>query len=449
MDIFIKSAKKIRIDGAIGYSSLARIIQAGGGVFTVFFIGAYLSKEEQGFYYTFGSILALQLFFELGLGGIIIQYVAYEAAHLKFDNNLTYTGNNEKASRMASLFKMFFRWYSFASILFLLAVGGWGIYFFKTNSPGTNVNWEIPWILLCIVTAINLACSLPIAFIEGIGQVKSIAKMRMFVQIISILCVWLVLICGGKLYATPTAGIVTMLFTVGYILFHYRFYFYQLWREKIENRISYKAEIFPYQWRIALSWISGYFIFQLFNPVLFAYCGAEVAGQMGMTLTALNGIFSLTLSWTSTKVPLWSKLISLKDYTALNLSYRSNLTNSSIICISTLILFWCFLGGVSLLRLNLYHRFLPLWLSIILGSTIFINNIINMWATYLRCFKKEPFLIQAVIVGVLSALSTILCGKYIGINGVVIVYTFIVTFISFPLSYYLFITNKAKYQCEQ
>ena len=34
----------------------------------------------------------------------------------------------------------------------------------------------------------------------------------------------------------------------------------------------------------------GYFIFQLFNPVLFATEGAVVAGQMGMTLAALNGI---------------------------------------------------------------------------------------------------------------------------------------------------------------
>lgn len=34
-------------------------------------------------------------------------------------------------------------------------------------------------------------------------------------------------------------------------------------------RVSWKTEIWPLQWRIALSWLSGYFIFQLFTPILF------------------------------------------------------------------------------------------------------------------------------------------------------------------------------------
>ena len=55
-------------------------------------------------------------------------------------------------------------------------------------------------------------------------------------------------------------------------------------------------EIFPFQWKIALSWISGYLIFQLFNPVLFATEGSKIAGQMGMTMVAISGISSISIS---------------------------------------------------------------------------------------------------------------------------------------------------------
>ena len=54
------------IDGAILYTSSARIIQAGGGIVTLLLIAKFLTSEEQGYYYTFGSILSMQIFFELG-----------------------------------------------------------------------------------------------------------------------------------------------------------------------------------------------------------------------------------------------------------------------------------------------------------------------------------------------------------------------------------------------
>ena len=45
------------------------------------------------------------------------------------------------------------------------------------------------------------------------------------------------------------------------------------------EKISWRKEVFPMQWKIALSFMSGYFVFQLFTPVLFHYQGAEVASQ--------------------------------------------------------------------------------------------------------------------------------------------------------------------------
>ena len=55
------------VDKAIGYSVLARVIQALGGVISLFFIALTLNINEQGFYYTFGSIIAIQIFLNSAL----------------------------------------------------------------------------------------------------------------------------------------------------------------------------------------------------------------------------------------------------------------------------------------------------------------------------------------------------------------------------------------------
>ena len=82
-----KLINKLGIDKAIAYSSAARIVQAGSNIVTIFFLAKYLSQEEQGFYYTFGSLVAVQVFFELGLTNIITQFVAHEYAYVTVEND--------------------------------------------------------------------------------------------------------------------------------------------------------------------------------------------------------------------------------------------------------------------------------------------------------------------------------------------------------------------------
>ena len=149
--------KSIGMDKSIAYSSGARIVQGFTGVASVFFITSFLTGVEQGFYYTFGSILALQVFFELGLTGIMTQYVAHEASHLTLNDNSEYEGEEKYKSRLSSLLSFCVKWYSVISVLvfiFLMIVGY--VYFNKYGVSHDNVDWQTPWILICVGTAIKL-----------------------------------------------------------------------------------------------------------------------------------------------------------------------------------------------------------------------------------------------------------------------------------------------------
>jgi O-antigen/teichoic acid export membrane protein len=183
----------------------------------------------------------------------------------------------------------------------------------------------------------------------------------------------------------------------------------------------------------------------MFDPVIFAFSGAKAAGQMGATLAILNGILTLSLSWVSTKVAYWSRLIALHSLDELNKSFKTTLFQSSFINLLALVVFYLFVKLIGPYYPSIQSRFIDSSLLALFASTFFFNNVINCWATYLRCFKKEPFLVQATIVGVLSGLSTFFLGKYHGIQGLIWGYFLITILISLPLSAFLFSHYKAKF----
>lgn len=451
----IKSVSKIiGIDGAIAFTILAKVIQAAGGVITLVFIAKCLTKVEQGYYYTFGSILAIQIFFELGLSNIITQFVAHENVSLIWKDKTSFTGSQESSSRLASLLRFTVRWFGVIAILLFFGLLIAGYFFFGVfGKEDVNVNWQIPWVILSITTSLSLMVSPILAFFEGLGRVKEVAQIRMIQQIVQLSLILLFFLLDFKLFSAPIAAIAAFAIVPIWILFGTKIKLLQfIWNKIGSWQVNYRLEIFPFQWKIALSWISGYFIFQLFNPVLFATEGAVVAGQMGMTLTVLNSVFSLAFSWVSTKVPVFSNLIAQKDYKQLDGLFNKTLIQSSLLNVFGLTLFF---GLIFILRYfdikiagkNFANRFLPFLPMFFMMIPIMLNHIITSWATYMRCHKKEPMLMVSVVMGILCCVSTIGLGRYFGVVGITLGYM-LLTIASFIWTYFIFITKKKEWHHE-
>jgi O-antigen/teichoic acid export membrane protein len=452
MHPFIKRiASKLGVDKAIFYSSSSRIIQAFTGVASIFFISRYLTGIEQGFYYTFGSIIAIQVFFELGLNNIITQYVAHEASHLTWSNSYTLKGESGYKSRLASLLHFAIKWYSVIASAFFIILLIVGLFFFSHSYENSDaVSWKIPWFLICIGAAVNLFTTPILAILMGLDKVKEVSKIRFYQQIILPLSAWLGLILGFKLYVVGISSILSASLVIIYIFStDFKKIIQNLWNVLITEKVSYMKEIFPYQWKIALSWISGYFIFQLFNPVLFVTEGPIVAGQMGMTLAVLNGIQAFSMSWLNTKVPLYSKLIALKNYHQLDTIFNKTLKQMALVCCVLLAIMFAGIfiirqTGIKLGNNYLGDRFLDYIPMILMMVPLFINQYVNSWATYLRCHKQEPFLVNSISGGILCCLSTVFLGKYCGVLGITGGYC-LITLGLMPWGYYIYKTKKRKW----
>src|ERR1700712_5391903 len=74
--------RSLGLDRAVVFTILARGWSSLAGIATLLLIARFLSSAEQGYYYTFGSLVALQMLFELGFSFVILQMASHESAHL-------------------------------------------------------------------------------------------------------------------------------------------------------------------------------------------------------------------------------------------------------------------------------------------------------------------------------------------------------------------------------
>lgn len=447
----INIANRIGMDKAIAYTSGNGILSAFIGVFSVVLYATCLTKEEQGYYYTFASVLAIQGFFELGFTGIMTQFVAHEHAHLKWDiDGIGLDGESKFRSRLASLLHICVKWYSLVAILFLIVLQFAGTFFFEEFGKDEGVDWKLPWAIISCMSAWSLFTSPLFSFMNGLGLVKDMAKMNFYRTIVNTIILWGCLLFGLKLYSMAFSAIVSALFVLLYFATHNFFkILLDIWKTEIQERVSYMKEIFPYQWKIALSWMSGYFIFNFMNPVIFATVGSVAAGQFGMSLNVLNQIRNFAMSWITTKIPLMSRLIELKEYFDLDRLFRKTVIQEILVCLTLLSGFWIV---IFVLRETQYafggsvlsERFLDYLPLLLISIPVVLQAVTDNYATYLRCHKQEPFLIYSIVNGIASAASILIFGKIWGLYGITGGYCFL-AIIFFPWAYWIYKTKKMKW----
>ncbi|HEY7302688.1 MAG TPA: hypothetical protein VH601_01130 [Bryobacteraceae bacterium] len=411
------------IDRAIGFTVLARSWTAAGGVITVLLIAHFLSPQEQGYYYTFASLVALQMIFELGFSFVILQIAAHERAQLTIYPDGRIVGDRVPHARLASILQQAVRWYSVAAILMAAVLIAGGHHFFAGHQqPGVPIRWQWPWGLVVIASSLTFQMDPVFSFLEGCGKVSEVAHMRLTQATAGSLLCWLALTTHHGLFA-PAFVILGQAGAGAWFLVRHRRLLLHLLRYRVGGyAISWAAEVWPFQWRIAASWASGYLILQLFNPVLFAYRGSVVAGQMGMSMNIANAVGAIALSWMTTKAAPFGTLVAQRDFSELDRLFGRTLRQSTVILSGGILLV---LGGLSVIG-NILPAFpariLPLSLFALLLLTILCNHVVVGEAYYLRAHKREPLVYFWIVIAIISVAMTVWTGKYWGAAGVTISY---------------------------
>ncbi|MGY6034265.1 Polysaccharide biosynthesis protein [Kosakonia sp. BK9b] len=395
------------MDRAVIYVLLGKTISILSGLSIILLIPHFLSEELQGYYYTFNSLVALQIIFELGFSGVIIQFVSHEMAALQYViERKTFEGELQKKQRILSIVTFSIRWYGAIAMAIVLFVGPTGYIFFSLENNGT-IHWQNAWITLTVATAINVFFISVVSIAEGCGLVVKVNKMRAIQASLAALLSIFFLVSGYGLYATAAIAISGC---VVYLIFALRYFsrtlhesfFTKIAENLTFSGISWKKEILPMQWRIALSWMSGYFIFFAMTPIAFKYFGPVYAGKLGMSLTLCNMIMATGLAWVSTRFPKWGKLISQGNRAELDASFRGSLIQSSCFVLICLIGAICSLITLNYLEFDFTQRFFSPGEFSILCVAILGSHLVACMATYIRAHKIEKMAMASLIMAILT-----------------------------------------------
>src|SRR5262249_16446142 len=147
---------------------------------------------------------------------------------------------------------------------------------------------------------------------------------------------------------------------------------------------QWRSDVWPFQWRIGLSVLAGFLIYQLFAPILLATQGAEVAGRFGMTVAVTNGLLSVTTGWLNSQAPHLGMLVAAKDYATLDRDFARTFRRSSVVAgVGAVALVCCLELGLSFAP-RLANRVLPPLPFLLFAASAVINHVIFALAVYLR-----------------------------------------------------------------
>jgi hypothetical protein len=409
------------VDRAIGFTVLARFWSSAAGLVTVALIARFLSPAEQGYYYTFGSLVALQIVFELGFSFVILQLASHERAELSISSDYEITGAPIAHARLASVIQKSVRWYSLAAVIMAGALLPAGFYFFSNHQhAGQTVSWQLPWCFAVLMAALNFQLDPFLSFLEGCGYVPEVARLRFVQSLIGSLLAWTALIEHHGLFAPSM-----MLFGMASVSLVWLTGKHKLLRGLLghhagTHRIRWSQEVWPFQWRIAVSWLSGYFLFWIFNPVLFAFRGPVEAGRMGMSLSLANAIQAIAVSWVSTKSAPFGTLIARKQYRRLDQTFFQALWQSFAVSLAGALLAWLGCVYINLRHFSFAQRLLgPVSLGILLLYMV-VNVVISAEAYYLRAHKQEVFFVNSVVGAIAVTVCTFIFGRRYGAPGIVV-----------------------------
>ena len=413
--------------------------QAIAGLVTLAFIGYFLSPTEQGFYYTFASLAALQMLLDMGLSTVLVQVAAHEFNGLVWQSKGELSG--KASERFHALVRKSFIWYSFAAVVFLIAYPS-GLLFLEGNPNSVTYNWHGAWLTLVIVTSASLLVLPFLSIIEGSGKVKEVYRLRLIQSVLGGVAVWLTLALGGGLYAVammPAMGVlvgviwigvrrpflITNVFKSSHIVFHWG------------------TEIWPLQWRLGVSWICGYFLMQMHTPLLFKTQNPIVAGQMGVTITIASMLSLLAMAGVTSRIPELAKSAGARDWTSLDQTFNQSFIYSLMALVLGSLVFIC--TRVALEWTSYGVRFLPILETAGLLTAVLFAHISGLLAVYLRAHRREPFMWTSLIAALLTATMAIWVAPKWGSAGIVMVLLAVNIVFGLPVTIWLWLRLRKKW----
>lgn len=343
-----------------------------------------LDGEIQGIYYLFMSIVALRSFFELGVGMSITQI----AAHEKMD------ANGKSIVHPAMVFASN-DWLRSASLLFGVVVGIGGAAFLISKGY-TQFSILGAWCLFIAVSAIRFSFDGVWAILTGADYVKETNYLLIVVQLILYAVQWTLLLSGAGLYAFALSSLVVHI--VQFVLVRRKFPWLFPRRDTVpeEEIFERRSGLLKLLKRSSQTFMTGYFVYQIQQPICFHLIGALGSAKLGLTQIIGMAFLTLPIIWVQSAFPSVAASVGAGNVAGGWSQYKLAWIRAAVL---TVICFAAAVTAIEILRIipRFSERLMGRADAMIFFAGLAIQTIASNTTFWPRSFKVEPFVSIAYI----------------------------------------------------
>lgn len=386
------------------------------------------------------AVIGLQIFFELGINHVLIQKTSHARASMDTESSKACVVTQDCEGKIEPLIDVAKKWYAIMAILLFIMLSIGGYLFFDQYIIQQSTEWIGIWFVLVFATSINLALSGQLAICEGLGEVDNVSKLRLMQSTIGSVILWGLLFKGLGLWAILAIPTVNVLATGYWLQKRKLSRSFDVKKYKNDNSWAavgyyYAENIFPLQWRIAISWGSAYFIYNFMTPLVFAMQGPIEAGKIGLALSIINSITTLGMSWIYAKVPQFGVCIAKNRRNELNKIFDQCLLRAFVVTLFIVSLFLLVFKVIDNPIVN--TRMPPDVVIFILSFAALINLIVHAMSAYIRAHGEEPMLLNSIASAILIGSGVYFAAMH-SIVHVVLIYLAIILLVTLPWCYVIF-----------
>jgi O-antigen/teichoic acid export membrane protein len=402
------------------YVMLTRIINSGGGLLSLFLITHFMSKVETGLYYTFLSLIGFQVFFEIGLSTIIVQRTT------QFMHKLSWKKNNLFGDHilLSNYFKQ-----SFLIILCLTIIMMIFLSIIGDDIISKSVNLQnkssllVAWFFCIIFTGCNMVIAFLFNFLEGLGKVRDVAKIRFWQCTLALTALWTALFFGKSVSSLGLQFFISA-FVAGLLIFYYfKNILYLLWQSgsssNLIKRINYE---WPFQWRLTISFLGTYFGNQIFVAMSSFAGNFELAGKIGIALQILTSITGFSATPVTSRFPIFGILIGKGEHLKFKDMFIRAINFSYLLLFFFVVITWLSIAAANYFSILDFNKFISVGSAILLTISLIANHIVVSLNVNIQSRGRDDFFVIAIMKIILVGLAVVFLNGNINETNVILTY---------------------------
>jgi hypothetical protein len=364
---------------------------------------AYFSSIEQGFYFTFVALIAIQSLLELGLSQVLVVFLAHETGQRAAPAAYT-----ERANLIA---RASFLEYGKLAAAFLLIVGALGIVFFAWSWRANALppaEWLGPWLTLVTVSALRLPLIWLEAVLEGLGWLPNVLVVRIVAHLAWLGAFWVSAHAGLGLLSLTVATVALLLAScLGHAHRHRTLRALLTRAANVGVPMDWRQETKVMRRRVSGTWIASYIISSSPIPLTLFTVGPVQAGIVGIAFQFAAVIGVITGAMIGPRISEAARLVAahaISDYQ--HLLRRTMQQTLSVGALVAAVAVTLLLAG-PLLQPAVASRLPTAWVAAPLLFAAVVNSSLSCVAVFARARKQEFFIRTLFAVAITTTIGTL------------------------------------------